>query len=55
MFLLDVKEVINIGSAKKKREEDTTLKVGCVFKVKSYLLSNGCWSLNVVNDKHNTR
>jgi hypothetical protein len=29
------------------------LKGGCPFKVKSYLLSNECWSLNVVNNEHN--
>jgi hypothetical protein len=39
--------------AKKKREAKTTLKDGCPFKLKSYMLSAGCWSLNVVNGEHN--
>ncbi|PNY09063.1 FAR1-related protein [Trifolium pratense] len=34
-------------------EEMTTLKCGCRFKVKSYVLSSGQWSLNVVNGEHN--
>jgi hypothetical protein len=29
------------------------LKDGFPFKLKSYLLSAGCWSLNVVNGEHN--
>ncbi|MCI47733.1 FAR1 DNA-binding domain protein, partial [Trifolium medium] len=30
-----------------------TLKCGCLFKLKSYHLSSGQWSLNVVNGEHN--
>ncbi|MCH89189.1 otubain [Trifolium medium] len=37
----------------KEREEMTTLKCGCPFKVKSYLLSSRQWSLNVVKGEHN--
>jgi hypothetical protein len=37
----------------KKREANITLKCDCPFKLKSYLLSSGCWSLNVVNGEHN--
>ncbi|MCI31036.1 otubain, partial [Trifolium medium] len=29
-----------------------TVKCGCPFKLKSYLLSSGQWSLNVVNSEH---
>jgi hypothetical protein len=29
------------------------LKDDCPFKLKSYLLSSGCWSLDIVNDEHN--
>jgi hypothetical protein len=36
-----------------EREENITLKSGCSFKVKSYLLSSKHWSLNVVNGEHN--
>jgi hypothetical protein len=32
---------------------EITLKSGCSFKVKSYLLSSKHWSLNVVNGEHN--
>jgi hypothetical protein len=39
--------------ARKKREAKITLKGGCPFKLKSYRLSTGCWSLNVVNGEHN--
>jgi hypothetical protein len=39
--------------AKKKREAKITSKGGCPFKLKSYLLSSGCWSLNIVKDEHN--
>jgi hypothetical protein len=39
--------------ANKKREEKITLKDDCLFIVKSYLLSSGCWSLNIVNGEHN--
>ncbi|PNY02756.1 protein FAR1-related sequence 5-like, partial [Trifolium pratense] len=35
----------------KEREEKTT-KCDCPFKVKSYLLRSGRWSLNVVNGEH---
>jgi hypothetical protein len=38
---------------KKKREAKITLKGGCPFKLNSYLLSSGCWSLNVMNGEHN--
>jgi hypothetical protein len=37
----------------KKREAKINLKDDCPFKLKSYLLSSGCWSLNIVNDEHN--
>jgi hypothetical protein len=51
---LDVKEAVYIGrTLTRKREEMTTMKYGCVFKVKSYLLSCEQWSLNVVNGEHN--
>ncbi|XP_045830917.1 protein FAR1-RELATED SEQUENCE 5-like [Trifolium pratense] len=36
----------------RKSEQKMTLKCGCPFKLKSYLLSSGQWSLNVVNDEH---
>jgi hypothetical protein len=39
--------------AKKKREAKITLKGGCPFKLKSYLLSTNCWGLNVVNGEYN--
>jgi hypothetical protein len=42
-----------INKEREEREEMTTMKYGCVFKVKSYLLSCEQWSLNVVNGEHN--
>jgi hypothetical protein len=38
--------------AKNKREANISLKDGCPFKLKSYLLISGCWILNVVNSEH---
>jgi hypothetical protein len=54
MLHLDVKDAVNIRSTPhKEREGKTTLKARCLFKVKSYLLSSGRWSMNVVNCEHN--
>ncbi|CAJ2658175.1 unnamed protein product [Trifolium pratense] len=37
----------------KKEEDTTTLKCECMFRLKSYLLNCGQWSLNVVDGTHN--
>jgi hypothetical protein len=37
----------------KKREAMTTLKYNCSFRLKSYLLSCGQWSVNVIDETHN--
>jgi hypothetical protein len=37
----------------KKREATTTLKCNCPFKVRSYCLSSGDWSVSVIDEKHN--
>jgi hypothetical protein len=37
----------------KKREVTTTLKCKCPFRLKSYLLSSGQWSVNIIDETRN--
>jgi alpha-glucosidase len=56
-FLLwcTVTDVTNRKYVNKKREATTTVKCNCSFRLGSYLLSSGQWSLNDVDEKSNCK